>query len=588
MNPPGPAASRTDLARIIALAGLIAPHARQLAFGVALFLVARGASLLIPLVSAPIIDRIIPAADRPGLDRAIVLIIALSFAALVASLAKDLLVSRVTNALVVEVRGRLQGVLQSVPIETQQRWRPGYWMARIDGDVQSLSILSGETTIALIEDLVSIVLASALIVYTSAKMSVLLLFFAPFLVLSAVVLSRRITSAAHRNRERWGTYMTFLEEEIRNSLLVKALGVEQRRATRGNRLLRAAGRADLQLIMKNRLIAALTSVAGLFLPVAVLWFGMRAVMQGQLSLGLFIAFNTYVGYVTAPINRIVALVRNFRVSAVSFDRIADVLALPTEDARATTTIDAFRDRIELQQIDFTYEDGRRALTRVSATIPAGRHVALVGPNGSGKSTLLRVIQGYYEPAAGRLSIDGVDASTLRRASLRGLFGYVPATGSLLLDGTLRENLTFGAQDRRELPEILAELQFFEGTGLTEADLERRVSDVGARLSEGQRQLVALVRMLLRKPQIAVIDEGMTFLDGVNAQRVVSVLRRRLADTTVLWATHLYDQIEDFDSVMVLNRGRVESFGSLGEVVAGSPWFRGVYEREGRREGAHVA
>lgn len=570
---------KADLARMRELGRLIAPHRRRLAFGVALFLVARGATLLVPLVSAPIIDRFVPHGDRVSLDRAIVTIVLLTLVALLSTVTKDVVVATATNRMIVDLRLRIQQALQRLPLQTLQRWKPGYWLSRVDGDVHSLAVLSGETAIALIEDVLSIALASMLIVYTSLTLAPILALFAPLLVVSAVVLSRRMTGAAQKNRERWGRYMTFLEEELRTALLIRALGVEERRARRGARLLDAAGRADRALILKQRLVAGGTGIVALFLPVAVLWLGMRAVMAGELSLGRFIAFNTYVGYVTAPIQRIVNLIRTFRVSSVSFDRVREVLALDAEDARDAKAVSAFDGSIELRDVSFVYNDGRTALTNVSATFRRGMHVALVGPNGSGKSTLLRLAQGYETPTCGAVLLDGADVQQLSHVQLRALFGYVPA-GSLLLDGSLRENLTFGAADDAELETLLAEVGFFEGTGLTRADLDRQISDVGARLSEGQRQLVALVRLLLRKPLIGVIDEGMSFLDGVNHHRIMDVLRRRFRKTTLLWATHGYERIGDFDAVMVLNRGRLESFGPLDAALRQSEWFRAVFEKEG--------
>jgi len=581
-----PTPLRADVQRVRALARILAPYRPTFSFAVLLFLVGRAAALLIPLASARIIDHVLPSADRAALDRLIAAVIGLTLISIAASLVKDVAVSRVTTALVIDLRKRMQETMQSVSLQTLQRWKPGYWLARLDGDVSSFSILSGETAVSLIEDFISIVLAGALIVYTSAKLSTLLLVFAPLLAVSAVVLSRRMTAAAQKNRERWGKYMVFLEDEIRSAMLVKALGVEQRRRTRGERLLRLAGRADLSLVVKNRGVAAATSIVALFLPVAVLWLGMREVMAGHFTLGRFVAFNTYLVYVTSPINHIVALLRQYRISSVSFDRIRQVLDLPKETSDPARAVDAFRCAIELDDVAVQYEDGRAAVDGVTALIPRGSHVAVVGPNGSGKSTLLRAVQGYTTTTRGRILIDGAERDVLDQPSLRRLFGYVPA-GSLLLDGTLRENLTFGttAAQAAELPRMLDEIAFFDGTGLTPADLGRQISEVGARLSDGQRQLVALVRMLLRGPEIAVIDEGTSFLDGVNHHRVMEVLGRRLSGTTVLWATHTYEQIEDFDTVMVLGRGRLESFGTLEAALAGSSWFRGVFSQ--RREATYV-
>lgn len=577
---------RSDLQRARSVARLIAPYWRPLVVAIFLFLAGRGAMLTVPLVSARIIDRILPAADRSGLGRLLLVVVALTLLAITASLLKDVVVSRVTNSLLVGLRGRMQELLHRLPVQTLQRWKPGYWMSRLDGDVTSISMLSGEMIVSLFEDVISIALAGALIVYTSAHLSTLLLFFAPLLVASSVVLSRKMAELARRNRERWGVYLGYLEDEIRSSLLVKSLGVERRRSTRGRRLLSLAGRADLGLVLRYRIISGATGIVALMLPVAVLWFGILAVMDGELSLGRFVAFNTYLGYITAPINRIVSMFRQFRVASVSFDRVQEVLSLPVENDGSRQAIGSFEAAIELERVIVRYEDGRVALRGVDAVIPKGHHVALVGPNGSGKSTLLRTIQAYCTPAAGCVRIDGMDLASIDPASLRRIFGYLPAGGGLLLDGTLEENLTFGAADPSELPRILEEVAFFDGTGMTPIDLRRRVSEIGARLSDGQRQLLALVRLLLRKPQIAVIDEGMSFLDGINQQRVLDVLRRRLRDTTVLWATHGYDQIEEFDDVMVLTAGCVESYGSLTTALAKSTWFRNVFTAE--REATHVA
>jgi ABC-type bacteriocin/lantibiotic exporter with double-glycine peptidase domain len=168
------------------------------------------------------------------------------------------------------------------------------------------------------------------------------------------------------------------------------------------------------------------------------------------------------------------------------------------------------------------------------------------------------------------------------SALRGLIGYVPA-GPLLLEGTLRENLMFGTTPGRaqDLRELLREIDFFRGTGLTPIDLDRKVSEIGARLSDGQRQLVALIRLLLRRPQIAIIDEGTAFLDGVNHHRVLELARRRLKNVTVLWATHDYEQLESFDAVMVLAGGRLESYGTAATVLRESPWLRDVLDNRRR-------
>lgn len=196
MNQPDLQRLRADLTRVRAIGRLVAPHRRQLSIGLALFLVARSAALLVPLVSAPIIDRFLPAGDRVALDRTIVVVVLLSLIALAASVTRDVIVGRTTNGMIIALRARIQKVLQTVPLQTVHRWRPGYWLSRVDGDVHSLAVLSGETTMSFIEDLISIVLASALLVYTSAKLSTILLVFAPLLVLSAIVLSRRMTPVA--------------------------------------------------------------------------------------------------------------------------------------------------------------------------------------------------------------------------------------------------------------------------------------------------------------------------------------------------------------------------------------------------------
>jgi ABC-type bacteriocin/lantibiotic exporter with double-glycine peptidase domain len=575
---------RADCGRIAELGRLFAPHWPKLAAGVGLFLVARSALLMVPLVSSRVIDHVLPARDRAQLDQLIAGAVGLTLLAIAASVSKDLVVSRTTNSLVVDLRRRMQETLRSLPYETLQRWKPGYWMSRLDADVSSFSVLSGDTVVGLLEDVISIILASILIVYVAAQLGLILLVFAPLLVMSAVVLTRRLSEMARNNRERWGRYLGFLEDEVRSALLVKSLGVEERRDRHGRRLLWLAGRAELRLTLRHRIIAGASSIIALMLPVAVLWFGMRQVMDGDITLGNFVAFNTYVVYVTAPINRLIALFRQFRISAVSFDRIREVLALPREGG---ALLDAFRFAIELESVHVRFDDGRVGLHDVSLRIPRGHHVALVGQNGSGKSTLLRVIQGYHTPTAGQIVIDGADIKNVHPAALRRLFGYV-AAGAQLLDGTLAENLAFGATGigATDLRRLLDEIAFFEGTGFSVSDLDRRVSEIGSRLSDGQRQLVAIVRMLLRRPEIAVIDEGMSFLDGLNQQRVLEVLRRRLAGTTVLWATHGYQHIADFDSVLVLSGGRVVSHGTVEEAVGRSGWFNEVFS--GDRAGAPLA
>ncbi len=317
----------------------------------------------------------------------------------------------------------------------------------------------------------------------------------------------------------------------------------------------------------------------------VFWYGAMLVMQQQLSIGQFVAFNMFIPHGIKPILAMVGLYEEFQEILISLERLNDVFSTDVEEKpqKPLVVIPPIRGEVRFENVTFRYNNNteRNTLQNITFAVKAGQTVAIIGPSGSGKSTLVNLLAGLYHPQSGRILIDEYDIATVSPSALRTQMGIVPQE-CYLFSGTILENITLWSSEYTEQQAIavakLAQADSFIQT--LPLKYNTPVGERGSMLSGGQRQKIAIARALLRNPRILIFDEATSFQDSESERRFQNNLARfnsyRTSDgeeaRTTFIVAHRMNTIRYANHILVLDRGIIVEQGTHQELIA----IRGLY------------
>ncbi len=352
-------------------------------------------------------------------------------------------------------------------------------------------------------------------------------------------------------------------DSLLNYETVKYFGNEAYEAERYDRDL-----ADWEAArMKNRLsLAALNSGQALIVAGAVtvmMLLAAREVAAGTMTLGDLVMINAYMIQLFIPLNFLGFVYREIRQALVNIERMFGLLQQPARvlDAPDARPLRPDGGSIRFENVSFGYQPGRRILDNVSFEIPAGGKLAIVGPSGSGKSTIARLLFRFYDVDAGRILVNGQDVRQVRQESLRASIGVVPQD-TVLFNDSIAYNIAYGrpGASKEELAEVLRRAHLDDFVARLPQGLETRVGERGLKVSGGEKQRIAIARLLLKDPPILVLDEATSSLDSAAERAVLDALDEASRRRTTLAIAHRLSTVRDADTILVLEHGRVVEQG----------------------------
>jgi ATP-binding cassette subfamily B protein len=494
------------------------------------------------------------------------------------SFADDYASTWVGEHFLLDLRTRVFGHLQRLSLDFFERSRLGDLVARLTGDIQAIEafVLAG------VADLVSyttriLFFAGALFVL-DWRLALVSLTVAPLFWLVSARFSRRIKRASREKRRRSGSISAIAEESLGNVALVQACNRQADEELRFARESRGALAAELAATRVKALFGPAVTLIELAGALIVIGLGTYLIARGELSLGGLLAFLTYLSQLYSPLRGLAKLSNRLFAASAGAERVVDVLeARPSVAERpGAVALTRARGEIALERVSFRYPGaGTDALDGVSLTVSPGQTVALVGASGAGKSTLAKLLVRFYDPTAGRVTLDGRDLRDLRLYDLREQVALL-LQETLVFHGTIRENIAFG-RPRAGEQEICAAARAADADAFIRAlpdGYDTVVGQRGRRLSGGQRQRLAIARAMIRDAPVLVLDEPTTGLDAASADRVLAPLRRLMTGRATIVISHNLLTVREVDEILVLEAGRVIERGGHDELIgAGGEYAR---------------
>ncbi|MFC7824138.1 ABC transporter ATP-binding protein [Streptomyces sp. NPDC057375] len=556
------------------LLSYIRPHRTALFAGALLSLVTGATGLLLPLVARELIDDL--AHDR-AITGALLAMSGLVVANTALGALGSYVLRRTAESVVLGARRTLSSYLLRLRIAAVDRTEPGDLMARITSDTTLLREVTTDSLIGLGTGGLTLV---ATLVMMGVVDAVLLGVTLAVVVGAGTVLGLivpRINRASRQAQDAVGLMGAALERILGALRTVKASGAEPREE---RALHDAAEESWRQSVRAAKWSAAAGNTAGLAMQIAfitVLAVGGARVATGAIDVGTLVAFLLFVFYLMSPIQQVVGAITQYQTGRAALGRIQDALRLPAEPPTRPVPLPSPGARpasVAFHDVRFRYADDLPYIHHgVSFEVPARGMTAFVGPSGAGKTTVFSLIERFYDPSAGEITLDGRSLGEWELASLRAAIGYVEQDAPVL-SGSLRDNLLLGNPEADEgaLTAVLKTTRLDSLVERLPSGLETLVGHRGTKLSGGERQRVAIARALLRRPRLLLLDEATSQLDAVNEAALRDTVAEVARTTTVLVVAHRLSTVTAADRIVVMDAGRVRAVGTHRELVTADPLY----------------
>jgi len=524
--------------------------------------------LVSPLFFQVVVDKVLVHRSLSTLD---VLMIGLAIVAIfevVLGALRTYVFSQTTNKIDVELGARLFDHLLALPMAYFANRRVGDSVARVRELENIRNFITGSALTLTIDLLFTFVFFAVMFLY-SATLTYIVLASLPFYILISVIVTPIFRRRLDEKFRRGADNQAFLVESVSAAETVKAMAVEPQMRQRWEEQLAGYVRASFRTQTLGNIGTQVVQFINKGTMVLTLYFGAKAVIAGDMTVGELVAFNMLAARVAQPVLRISQLWQDFQQTRLSVARLGDILNTPREAAqRSAASLPRMQGAIRFEHATFRYRlDGPAVLSDISIDVPAGQMIGIVGPSGSGKSTLARLVQRLYTPESGRVLIDGIDLAMVDTTWLRRQIGGV-LQQNVLFNSSARENIAL-ADPGMPLERVSAAAAL---AGAHEFILELPhgydtiIGERGASLSGGQCQRIAIARALLANPRILIFDEATSALDYESERIIQENMRRIAAGRTVIVIAHRLSAVRGADRIVTLDRGRLVEDGTHEDLV----------------------
>ena len=541
-------------------------------------------TLLAPLFIGQAIDCIVGAGDV-DFDRILLIFIKIAVSVGIAALAQWLLSlcsNRMTYGIVHDIRDEAFDHIQRLPLSYLDSHPTGDIVSRIITDVEQLAngLLLGFTNF--FTGVMTILGALAFMLSVNLPVALVVVVVTPLSLLCANLITKHTYSMFNVQTETRGEQTALIDELISGQKVVQAFGYEDRAQQHFDEINGRLKVCSLRALFYSSLTNPSTRFVNALAYAGIGTLGAITAISGGISVGGLASLLAYANQYTKPFNEITDVIAELQNALACAGRLFELIEAPEQSPDPTELPEpsAPKGTVEFDDLTFSYSPDKPLIRNFSLRVKPGQLVAIVGPTGCGKTTLINLLMRFYDPVSGRILVDGTDTKSMPRGELRGQFGMV-LQETWLKEGTIRENIAMGRPDAGE-DEIIA-----AATASHAHDFIKRLPDgydtvigeSGGNLSQGQKQLLCIARVMLSHPPMLILDEATSSIDTRTEMQVQDAFRRLMKGRTTFIVAHRLSTIREADVILVMRDGRIVEQGSHRELLDRNGFYRELYDSQ---------
>lgn len=570
-----------DLRIVLRLMGYLRPYWLRMTIAMTFVLISAGLTLSVPYLIKIAIDQSITNGDLAGLTQIALWLMAVFVAIYVTTAVLQYLLSWVGDQVLATLREQLFRHLQELPLGYHDTHIVGVTISRVINDVAVINDLLSQGLITFVQDVFMLIGIVVVMLSMSLRLALITFTVLPLMILATWLFARQAQVAFRQTRNRIAEVVGNLAENITGMRVIQAFAQEETSQERFDEVNSANRDANIAAMTLSFLFLPAVEFLGMLATGIVLWFGGRAVIDNQLTIGVVVAFLAYVTRFFDPIQELSQLYTTMQSAMAGGERVLELLDTPPtiRDAPDAPEMPPIIGQIELADVSFAYHDDAYVLHDLNLIIEPGQTVALVGPTGAGKSSIANLIARLYDVTKGAVLIDGIDVRTVAQRSLRRQTGIVPQE-PFLFSGTIADNICFGHLDAtpREIEDAARLANAHEFIAALPDGYATDIQEGGVNLSVGQRQLICMARAVLANPRILILDEATASVDIVTEQLIQEALQRLLAGRTAIVIAHRLSTIRNADLICVVQAGRIVERGRHDDLITRGGLYRQLHDR----------
>jgi ATP-binding cassette subfamily B protein len=557
------------------------PYTRRAVVAAVTLLVATGASVAGPLAAKEVIDRGIRTGDYNRVVLWVAVFLVIVVAGWIATAAQSYLTSWVGERILADIRVAVFAHVQRLDLGFFERTPAGVVISRLTNDVEAMNSMVTDGPTTLLQNTLTLIGSAIVLLVLDWRLALATLSVFPAMAIGTAIFRRYSARAYRRTRERMGDVTASLQEDISGVRVVQAFRREDANYRRFIAVNDRYRYANVQTVNAASIYFPFVSLLSAVATAVVLGYGGILVFDGQLSPGALFAFIGLLSNFFDPVQQLSQFYQTMLAAMAALEKIVEVLdtAPAMADAPGARELPQIAGRVEFADVQFAYSPtSAEVLHGVSFAAEPGQTVALVGHTGAGKSTVVKLLARFYDPTSGRVLIDGTDVRDVTARSLRSQLGIVPQE-SFLFSGSVRSNIAFGRPEATD-EDVVAAAEAVGADAFIRAlpdGYDTEIQERGARLSIGQRQLVAFARALLADPRILILDEATSSVDIPTEARIEEALETLLSGRTAFVVAHRLSTIRRADVIVVLEHGRVIEAGTHRQLIERRGRYYALYD-----------
>ena len=572
MTAPSTTRGKFDLKGFLHLIRQTAPKYWQLWIGLGLGLLATGAQLMVPKFAQTLINGF-----SHGVNQQLLIgVIGLFLISAVISAVSGTLLGIFGENVVANLRTTLWHRLVRLPVSYFDDVKTGEMTSRLVNDSTQIKDLLANAFPQMVTSLMQLIGALVIMVLMDWKMTAIMVLAIPLILLVMMPIMRQSSKIGRQRQDALAGFNGTADETLSEIRLVKSSNAEPYETTNGSQQITKLYHIGLKEAMYDSVAGPVMTASMMALFVGVLVYAAARVASGTMLMGTLVSFLMYLFQIIGPVGTLGQFFTTLSKANGSTERIRDLLTEP-EEALTTGTDQSVADQtLAMQHVNFAYDDdGKVILSDVSFEAKPNTVVAFAGPSGGGKSTIFGLLERYYQPQGGQITIGNQDVNQISLNTWRSQIGYV-SQDSAIMAGTIRDNLTYGSDQSYsddQLWHVLALASADKFVQAMDNGLDTQVGERGVKVSGGQRQRLAIARAFLRDPKILMLDEATASLDSESETMVQKALGELMKGRTTLVIAHRLSTIVDADQIYFIESGRVSGSGTHQELMADVPLYR---------------